>query len=63
MKDSSGEWEVVGRPYTTNGWKNAYVRVQRANQPGVTEEDVGSVREGQCEAGAGFMMKTSGLAV
>jgi hypothetical protein len=37
MTDSSGEWEVVGRPYTTNGGKNAHVRVQRAEQPGVTE--------------------------
>jgi hypothetical protein len=37
MTDSSGEWEVIGRPYTTNGGKNAHVRVQRANQPGVTE--------------------------
>ena len=35
--NSSGEWEVVGRPYTTNGGKNAHVRVQRANQSGVTE--------------------------
>ena len=37
MTDSTGEWEVVGRPYTTNGGKNAHVRVQRASQPGVTE--------------------------
>jgi len=37
MTDSTGEWQVVGRPYTTNGGKNAHVRVQRANQPGVTE--------------------------
>ncbi len=37
MTDSSGEWEVVGRPYTTNGGKNAHVRVQRADKPGVTE--------------------------
>ena len=34
---STGEWGVVGRPYTTNGGKNAHVRVQRASQPGVTE--------------------------
>src|SRR5437899_10312591 len=33
----SGEWQVVGRPYTTNGGKNAHVRVQRVSQPGVTE--------------------------
>jgi hypothetical protein len=37
MSDSTGEWEVVGRPYTTAGGKNAHVRVQRVNQPGVTE--------------------------
>ena len=37
MTDSTGEWEVVGRPYTTNSGKNAHVRVQRVNQPGVTE--------------------------
>jgi len=37
MSDSTGEWEVVGRPYTTAGGNNAHVRVQRANQPGVTE--------------------------
>ena len=48
--DATGEWEVVGRPYTTNSGKNAHVRVQRVNQPGVTEiPDVGSVREGQRE--------------
>jgi hypothetical protein len=37
MTDSTGEWEVVGRPYTTNAGKNAHVRVQRTNQLGVTE--------------------------
>ena len=37
MTDSTADREVVGRPYTTNGGKNAHVRVQRANQPGVTE--------------------------
>src|SRR5258705_10397245 len=37
VADSAGEWEVVGRPYTTAGGKNARVRVQRVNQPGVTE--------------------------
>src|SRR5262245_39142397 len=36
MTDSTGEWEVVGRPYTTAGGKNAHVRVQRVKQPGVT---------------------------
>jgi hypothetical protein len=37
MTDSTGEWEVVGRLYTTNGGKNAHVRVQRVSEPGVTE--------------------------
>src|SRR2546426_9203845 len=37
MTDSTGNWEVVGRPYTTNGGKNAHVRVQRASQPGVAD--------------------------
>jgi len=36
MSDSTGEWEVVGRPYTTVGGKNAHVRVQRVEKP-VTE--------------------------
>jgi hypothetical protein len=37
LTDETGDWEVVGRPYTTNGGKNAHVRVQRVSQPGVTE--------------------------
>ena len=31
----TSEWR--GRPYTTAGGKNSHVRVQRVNQPGVTE--------------------------
>jgi hypothetical protein len=37
LADETGEWEVIGRPYTTNAGKDARVRVQRAGQPGVTE--------------------------
>jgi hypothetical protein len=37
MTDSTAEWKVVGRPYTTAGEKNAHVRVQRVNRPGVME--------------------------
>ena len=37
MTDASGEWEVVGRPYTTAGGENAHVRVQTGGKPGVTE--------------------------
>ena len=36
MTDATGEWEVVGRPYTTNVGKNAHIRVQRVEKP-VTE--------------------------
>ena len=37
MTDSTDEWEVVGRPYTAAGGEDTHVRVQRVNQPGVTE--------------------------
>ncbi len=37
LADETGEWEVVGRPYTTSGGKNARVRVQRVGEPAVTE--------------------------
>ena len=36
LSDETGEWEVIGRPYTTAGGKNARVRVQRTGQPDVT---------------------------
>ena len=37
FSDESGEWEVIGRPYTTAGGKNSHVRAQRVDKPGVTE--------------------------
>jgi hypothetical protein len=37
LTDSTGEWEVVGRPYTTAGGKNSHIRVQRVDKPDVTE--------------------------
>ena len=37
LADKTGEWEVVGRPFTTAGGKNAHVRLQRVNQPVVTD--------------------------
>ena len=37
LSDETGEWEVVGQPYTTAGGKNARVRVQRVGQPAVTD--------------------------
>ena len=37
LTDDTGEWEVVGRPYTTARGKDARVRVQRVLKPGGTE--------------------------
>jgi len=37
LTDSTGEWQVVGRPYATAGGKNSHVRVQREDNPGMTE--------------------------
>lgn len=37
ITDETGEWEVVGRPYTTNAGKDVHVRVQKVGQPDVTE--------------------------
>ena len=37
LNDSTGDWEVVGLPYTTAGGKNAHVRLQRVGQSGSTE--------------------------
>jgi len=37
LTDETGDWEVMGRPYTTAGGKDARVRVQRVGKPGGTE--------------------------
>ena len=37
LTDETGEWEIIGRPYTTNAGKDARVRVQRVGRPDVTE--------------------------
>ncbi len=37
LVDETGEWEIVGRPYTAAGGKNARVRVQRVGEPAVTD--------------------------
>jgi hypothetical protein len=36
LTDSTGEWEVIGRPYTTVGGKNSHVRVQRVDYLGTS---------------------------
>ena len=37
LADETGEWEIIGRPYTTNAGRDARVRVRRVGQPDVTE--------------------------
>jgi hypothetical protein len=37
ITDETGEWEVIGRPFTTVGGKNANVRVRLVKQPTVAE--------------------------
>ena len=45
LVDETGQWEVVGRPYTSNAGKNARVRVKRADQPDVTETKLWGAHE------------------
>ena len=35
--DRLGEWEVIGRPYTTAGGETAHVRVRKVASPDATE--------------------------
>ena len=37
ITDESGTWQVIVRPYSSAGGKTTQVRVQRVDQPGVTE--------------------------
>jgi hypothetical protein len=37
LTDEAGEYEVIGRPYTTTAGKDARVRVRRVGQPDVIE--------------------------
>jgi hypothetical protein len=37
LTDETGDWEVIDRPYTTAGGKDARVRVQRVGTPGGIE--------------------------
>jgi hypothetical protein len=37
LTDETGEYEIIGRPYTTAGGKDARVRVQKVGKPGGTE--------------------------
>jgi hypothetical protein len=33
LADATGEWEVIGQPYTTAGGRIVHARVQRINEP------------------------------
>jgi hypothetical protein len=35
--DETGEWQVVGRPFTTASGKNAHARVRNVSQPGLRD--------------------------
>jgi hypothetical protein len=37
LTDETGEWEVIDRPYTIGGGKNARVRVQKVGNPATHE--------------------------
>jgi hypothetical protein len=36
LADETGEYEVIGRPYTTNGGKDVHVRVRRVDNADAT---------------------------
>src|SRR5262249_34275825 len=44
--DSTGEWEVIGHPYTTNGGKNVHVRVTGGQARHGRGAAMGFLREG-----------------
>ena len=37
LVDETGEWEVIGKTYVTNGGKTAHARVRRIDQPEVSQ--------------------------
>ena len=37
LTDETGEYEIIGRPYTTNARKDVRARVKKVDQPDVTE--------------------------
>ncbi len=37
ITDETGEWEVIGHPFTTAGGKNAHARVRKADQLEMTD--------------------------
>ena len=56
--DESGEWQVIGRPYSTAAGKSVNVRVQRADNPNVmairvwgSYEKITAIRRASTEEG------------
>jgi len=45
LSDETGDWEIIARPYTTAGGKNARVRVQRVGDAAATELRTWSAHE------------------
>jgi hypothetical protein len=45
FSDETGEWEVVGQPYTAAGGRLAHARVQRVGQPADAEVRTWSAHE------------------
>jgi hypothetical protein len=45
LTDETGEYEIIGRPYTTNAGKDAHARVGKVGQPDVTEIRVWGAHE------------------
>jgi len=37
LTDETGEYEIIGRPYTTNAGKDVHVRGKKVGQPEATE--------------------------
>jgi hypothetical protein len=42
--DETGEYEIIGRPYTTNAGKDVHVRVRKPGQTTFEERFVGRAR-------------------
>jgi hypothetical protein len=37
LSDESGEWEIIGRPFTTAAGKITHARVRKVSPPGMTD--------------------------
>ena len=38
LVEETGEWEVIGRPFTTVGGENVHARVRKVDQPATAED-------------------------